>query len=187
MILPNVEPYRVVDPIYEGIRVIMSYRGETYSPAYVQGISGAAFHVGGICPCAPTCTEGIEPIELVRKFGYQAEAIPLFSGAVRVGQRAPDDLMDVLIDRIKAEINSNHPVLVWHAFSSCEWNVVTGYDDDASIDHRKLFFGCSPYPWLTEASQTRPCDAFEKCPALERSLSAKKQASSTPRSRRSPL
>ena len=71
MILPNVEPYRIVEPMYEGIRVILSYRGEGYSPAYVQGISGAAFHVGGICPCAPTCTPGIEPLELVRKFGLE--------------------------------------------------------------------------------------------------------------------
>jgi hypothetical protein len=62
MILPSVEPYRVVEPMYEGIRMILNYRGETYSPAYVQGISGAAFHIGGICPCAPTCMEGIEPL-----------------------------------------------------------------------------------------------------------------------------
>jgi hypothetical protein len=166
MILPNVEPYRVVEPMYEGIRVILNYHGEMYSPAYVQGISGAAFHVSGICPCAPTCTEGIAPFELVRKFGYQAEAMPLFNETVHVDQRAPDDLMNALIERIKAEINAKLPVLVWHAFSSCEWNVVAGYDADAGTDHRKLFFGCSPYPWLTEAPQTRPRDAFEKCPAF---------------------
>ena len=50
MILQCVDRYRVVEPLFEGIRVILSYRGENYSPAYVQGISGAAFRVAGICP-----------------------------------------------------------------------------------------------------------------------------------------
>ena len=43
-----------MDPLFEGIRVVLSYRGEAYSPAYLQGISGAAFRIAGICPCAPT-------------------------------------------------------------------------------------------------------------------------------------
>jgi hypothetical protein len=168
MILANIDPYRVVEPMYEGIRVILNYRGETYSPAYVQGISGAAFHVGGICPCAPTCTEGIAPFELVREFGYQAEAMPLFNETVRWDQRAPDDLMVSFIERIKAEIRANRPILVWHAFTSAEWDVVAGYDDDAGPDHLKLFFGRGSYAGLdgyAEASQTRPQDAIEICPA----------------------
>jgi hypothetical protein len=175
MILANVDQYHVVEPMYEGIRVILSYRGETYSPAYIQGISGAAFHIGGICPCAPTCTDGIEPIELVRKFGYQAEAMPLFNEIVPMDQRAPDDLMDTLIERIKAEIRANRPVLVWHAFTSAEWDVVAGYDDGDGVggqrppDHPKQFFGRGSYAGLdgyAEASQTRPRDAIEICPAF---------------------
>lgn len=164
MILPSVDRYRVVGPMYEGIRVILSYRGEANSPAYVQGISGAAFHVGGICPCAPTCTEGIEPIELVRKFGYHAEAMPLFNETMQRDQRAPDELMDALIERIQAEIRLNHPVLVWHAFTNAEWDVVAGYDD-----MRKLFYGRGSYAGLdgyAEAPQTRPRDAVDICPAF---------------------
>ena len=163
MIIPEVDTYQVVEPMYEGIRVILSYRGESYSPAYVQGISGAAFHIGGICPCAPTCTEGIDPIELVRKFGYRAEAMPLFNETVRWDQRAPADLMDALIGRIQAEIRLNHPVLVWHAFTNAEWDVVAGYDEA-----RKLFFGRGSYAGLdgyAEAPQTRPRDAIDICPA----------------------
>lgn len=53
MIIPNVDRYRVWDPLFEGLRVILSHHGESYSPAYVQGLSGAAFRIGGICPCAP--------------------------------------------------------------------------------------------------------------------------------------
>lgn len=163
MILSNVDRYRVVEPMYEGIRVVLSYRGESHSPAYVQGISGAAFHIAGICPCAPTCTEGIEPIDLVRKLGYLAEAMPLFNETVRYDQRAPDDMMDALVQRIRAELGRNRPVLVWHAFTNAEWDVVAGYDEA-----RRLFLGRGSYVGLdgyAEAPQTRPRDAIEICPA----------------------
>lgn len=163
MLLPTVEPYCVVEPMYEGIRVILNYRGERYSPAYVQGISGAAFHIGGICPCAPTCTEGIDPLELVRKFGYQAESMPLYNNVVRWNQTAPDEMMHALIERVKAELRANRPVLVWHAFTTAEWDVVAGYDDE-----RKLFFGRGSYAGLggyAEASQMRPRECLDICPA----------------------
>jgi hypothetical protein len=35
MVLENVDRYRVVEPLFEGVRVVMSYLGEPYSPAYV--------------------------------------------------------------------------------------------------------------------------------------------------------
>ncbi|NLG28498.1 MAG: hypothetical protein GX557_11350 [Chloroflexi bacterium] len=50
MILQSVDRYRVMEPMFEGIRVILNYRGEPYTAAYIQGISGAAFRVAGICP-----------------------------------------------------------------------------------------------------------------------------------------
>jgi hypothetical protein len=158
MIIPNVEPYQVVEPMYEGIRVILSYRGELYSPAYVQGISGAAFHVGGICPCAPTCTSGITPLELVRKLGYDAEHMTLFWDAP-----APDSLVTTLINRVKADIRDTRPVLAWHAFTNCEWDVVAGYDDE-----RNLFLGRGSdvgFGSYAEASQTRSAECLDICPA----------------------
>jgi S-adenosylhomocysteine hydrolase len=54
VVIEGVDRYRVVEPVFEGVRVIVTKRGERYSPAYVQGISGAAFRVAGPCPCAPT-------------------------------------------------------------------------------------------------------------------------------------
>ena len=39
---------------YTALLLVLAQRGETYSPAYVQGIAGAAFRVAGPCPCAPT-------------------------------------------------------------------------------------------------------------------------------------
>jgi len=50
IILPGVDRYQVREAMFEGVRVILSYRGEPYTPAYFQGISGAAFRIVGICP-----------------------------------------------------------------------------------------------------------------------------------------
>ena len=163
MILDNVDRYRVVEPMFEGIRVILDYRGEPYSAAYIQGISGAAFHVGGICPCAPTCTPGIDPLELVCLFGYQAEQLPLFNEVVKWDQPAPDELLNTLIDRVKGDIRNRKPVLVWHAFTNAEWDVVAGFDDE-----RRLFFGRGSYQGMdgyAEASWTRPRECLDICPA----------------------
>ena len=154
MILKNVDRYRIIEAMNEGVRVILNYRGEPYSPAYVQGISGAAFHIAGICPCAPTCTPGIEPIELTRLFGYQAEQLPLFNDTVKWDQPAPDELLYAMIERVKDDIRHNKPVLVWHAFTFAEWDVVAGFDDE-----RKIFYGRGSYQGLdgyAEASWTRP-------------------------------
>ena len=164
MILNNVDRYRVVEAIVEGVRVILNYRGEPYSPAYVQGISGAAFHIAGICPCAPTCTPGIEPLELARLFGYQVEQLPLFNEVVKWDQPAPDELLYLMIDRIKTDICSGKPVLVWHAFTNAEWDVVAGFDDE-----QKVFLGRGSYLGLdgyAEASWTRPRECLDICPAF---------------------
>lgn len=48
--LPGADRYQVREAMFEGVRVILSYRGEPYTPAYIQGISGAAFRIAGICP-----------------------------------------------------------------------------------------------------------------------------------------
>lgn len=123
-VLELVENYKVREPLFEGIRVILSYLGEEYSAAYIQGISGAAFRIGGICPCAPTCSYSMEPIELIRKLGYDAEHISLYDK-----EKSNKVLLDDLIYKIKREISNNKPVLVWNAFSIKEWDVVCGFDD----------------------------------------------------------
>ena len=113
VLLEGVGPYEVMDALFEGVRVILSYRGEPYSPAYVQGISGAAFRIGGICPCAPTCAAAMEPQDLVTLFGYEIDYIPLHSVAdadlpVEAGKAA---------SRVKDEIRAGRPALLWHAFT----------------------------------------------------------------------
>ena len=75
VILENVDRYRVQEPLFEGVRAILSYRGEEHSPAYVQGISGAAFRIGGPCPCAPTCEWAMSTDALIHLLGYEYERL----------------------------------------------------------------------------------------------------------------
>ena len=49
-LLKNMERFKLTEPLFEAVRVVLSYRGEEYSPAYIQGISGRAFRVGVSVP-----------------------------------------------------------------------------------------------------------------------------------------
>lgn len=128
MVIPDVDRYRVIEPLFEGVRVIFSHRGEQYSPAYLQGISGAAFRIAGICPCAPTCSHAMHPHDLIALFGYEYEDYPLshswLGGEFEMSSRVP-----VFIQKVQKSIERNRPVLVWHAFTNAEWDVVCGYDE----------------------------------------------------------
>lgn len=126
VVLPGVDRYRVKEPLFEGVRVLLSHRGKPYSPAYVQGIAGAAFRVSGPCPCAPTVGRAMEPPALIRLLGYEPEVL-LISGD---GLDPARDIVAV-IDRVKEEIRRGRPALVWNAFTLAEWDVVCGYDDSA--------------------------------------------------------
>jgi hypothetical protein len=164
IVLDGVDRYRVVDPMFEGVRIVLSCRGETYSPAYIQGISGAAFRIGGICPCAPTCDRAMEPAELVSLLGYQATHIPLHQLSEDGSQAVDPERADQVIAQVKEEIRAGRAALVWHAFSFCEWNVVAGFDDE-----KHLFLGRSPRPTgggYAEADQRRTITCQEVCPAL---------------------
>lgn len=159
MILGGVGPYKICEPLFEGIRVIMSYRGERYSPEYIQGISGAAFRIGGICPCAPTCGNPMTPQELIGLLGYEYEEYSLSGEGID-----PNKKIAGMVERVKAEIRNNRPVLVWHAFTNAEWDVVCGYDDAG-----RAFLGRGSYAGLGDlarADETRAKDAVEICPAF---------------------
>jgi hypothetical protein len=71
---------------------------------------------------------------------------------------------DAAIARVKDEIRAGRPALVWHAFTTAEWDVVTGLDDE-----RHLFFGRGSYAGIdgyAEADQKRTTTCLEICPAL---------------------
>lgn len=144
-LLEKMEKFKLAEPLFEAVRVVLSYRGEKYSPAYIQGISGGAFRVGGICPCAPTCTFAMRPPDLPKALGYDVEQIE-FPDNPEVDM----DRWNEMVEKIKSEIDNNRPVLMWSQFGYAEWNVVNGYDDKA-----KVFIGCN-----TEFEN----DAFVKAP-----------------------
>jgi hypothetical protein len=136
VVLEGVDQYRVVEPVAEGVRVVLNYRGETYSPAYVAGISGAAFRVAGPCPCAPTCWGTMDPVQLARLFGYQAEQIDIGApydvnaDPAEASDRARKGRMQAALVRIKDEIRAKRPAILVQAFTAWEWDVVCGFDEE---------------------------------------------------------
>jgi len=181
----DVDRYRVREPLFECVRVVLAKRGETYTPEYLQGISGAAFRIAGICPCAPTCSAAMPTEKLVETLGYQvrrvglddsgedarkqiqrlAEACKANGGALPTEDRLDTPQLKVLqrqtaalTEAVKAEIRAGRPAIVWHAFTAAEYDVVAGFDDD-----RGIFLGRGSYAGggadLASASQARTLEA----------------------------
>ena len=161
----GVDRYRVVDPMYECVRVALDYRGEAHSPAYVQGLSGAAFRIGGICPCAPTVDCAMGTQDLVELLGYQVTYLPLYQDGEGENQGFDlDKESDQVIARVKDEIRAGRPAIVWHAFTTAEWDVVAGFNDE-----KHLFFGHGSYAGddeYAQADQKRLITCLDICPAL---------------------
>ena len=132
-ILENLNKYDVSEAIFEGFRLTIDYIGDSYDAAYFHGIVGTAFRVGGICPCAPTCTFAMDLGKCIELFGYEREEIP-FSDVTA------DADVEKMIESVRNSINAGVPALVWNAFVPCEWNVVVGYDEV-----EKVFFGRAPW------------------------------------------
>ncbi len=158
VVLDGVDQYRVVDPLFECVRVVLSYRGEGYSPAYVQGISGAAFRIAGPCPCAPTCSAAMETQDLARLFGYEAVHLPLYGEGMDVEKETL-----AVVARVKDEIRAGRPAIVWHAFTTAEWDVVCGFDDE-----KHQFLGRGSYAGIEEYARAdeKRAGTCDVCPAL---------------------
>ena len=159
VVLAGVDRYQVMDALFEGVRVILSYRGEPCSPAYVQGISGAAFRIGGICPCAPTCTAAMEVQDLPALFGYEVTYIPLYEEGIDLDVEAGK-----AVERVKDEIRAGRPALLWHAFTYAEWDVVAGFDDaTGQLLGRGSYAGLDEY---ATADQMRTTTCLDICPCI---------------------
>jgi len=159
VIIDGVHEYRVSDPLFECVRVVLSHRGEPHSPAYIQGISGAAFRIAGPCPCAPTCSAAMDTHELVELLGYEAERMPLNEEGMD-----PEKEVHTLVERVKDEIHAGRPAIVWHAFTNAEWDVVCGFDEDEG-----RFIGVGTYrghDGYAREDQTRTAKCLGICPAL---------------------
>ena len=174
ILIEGVDRFRAMEPMFECVRVILSYRGENYSPAYIQGISGAAFRIGGICPCASTCACAMETQDLIQLLGYDMEYLPLCGEGV-------DAEVEVhhVVARVKDEIRQGRPAIVWHAFTFAEWDVVCGFDDA-----KHQFLGRGSYAGLdgyATADQARTITCTEICPALGAILIGGKRGEFSPR------
>jgi hypothetical protein len=122
--IDGVDKYQVMCPLYESVRIVLAARGEKHTPAYLQGISGSAFRIGGICPCAPTCANWKRTEDVIKLLGYELEYLKL-------GGKKGDDLAAAtkqIVQRVRQEIDAGRAVLLWEAFTTAEWDVVFGYD-----------------------------------------------------------
>lgn len=136
VVLEGVDRYRAMEAMVESVRVVLAYRGETWSPAWLHGVAGSAFRIGGICPCAPTCTAGIGPAMLAELLGYEVTAVPVAEGGPR---------FDETVHRIKEEVRRGRPVVVWHAFTMLEYDVVAGFDEE-----KAAFLGRGSYQGMDD-------------------------------------
>ena len=151
-VIEQVDGYRVCEPLYEAVRIVLTSRGETCSPQYVQGISGAAFRVAGICPCAPTCGGTMAATDLLKILGYDVQVMTTEGSGVsyqemeQLGQamgngqpptagpateiyRKARPALEGMLEKIHGELRAGRAVVVWHAFTNAENDVVVGYDD----------------------------------------------------------
>ena len=162
MVIDDVDRFRVCEPLFEGVRIVLNHRGEEYSPAYIQGISGAAFRIAGICPCAADCSSQMSTTDLIKLCGYECtESILGWTGDV---EDAKENMIP-LIPKVKDSIRAGRPVLLWYAFADTAYEVVTGFDDnDGVLLGRHMWQGPDDGP--ASAKQTRAEEAAQKCPAL---------------------
>lgn len=160
VIIDDVDCYRVLEPMHEAVRVVLAQRGEKYTPAYVQGISGAAFRIAGICPCAPTVSGAMGgPEALLKLLGYEFATFPLSTDGLDPAKRVVE-----MIPKVRDEIRAGRAVMVWHAFTNAEWDVVCGFDDE-----KKLFLGRGSYTrhdYYASAPEARAREAVNICPAF---------------------
>ncbi len=167
VVLEGVDQYRVISPTAEAVRVVLSYRGEKVSPAYVQGVSGEAFRIAGPCPCGPTSWGTMEPAKLAQLFGYQAEQIDI--GApydakaepVKASADARKARMQAALVRIKDELRAKRPAVLVQAFTAWEWDAVCGFDEATHELYGRGSYGGMRVPEYTHADELHALGATD--------------------------
>jgi hypothetical protein len=162
VVLDGVDRFRVCEPNFEGVRIVLDFLGDKYPPAYVQGISGGAFRIAGICPCAPNLSTQMSTSDLLKLLGY--ESTPALLGWVDDVEDAKRN-MAALIPKIKDSLRARRPVLLWYAFADSAYEVVTGFDDTEGV-----FLGWhmhqGPHDGLAKAKQTHAAECVTRFPAV---------------------
>jgi hypothetical protein len=158
--IDGVKKYEYIDPMFEAVRMALALRGDEYSAAYMQGISGSAFRIGGICVCAPTCDNAMWPQQLVRLLGYKAQPAKVDGEGEQLQTTTRE-----AVRLVRAEIDAGRAVLVWHAFTTAEWDVVYGYDAE-----KGTFLGRGSYKGndaeFAEAKESRMATCGDMCPTF---------------------
>lgn len=148
--IEGVDRYRVVEPMFEAMRVVLAHRGADHSPAYIQGLGGTAFTIAGICPCGPTCAKvPRSPEDLLKYLGYEVTPVKFIANAPDA-----DAQYAAFLKSVKDELRAGRPVLVWNAMTNYEWDVVCGFDDAAGTFAGRGSYG-SEETYAT-APQARP-------------------------------
>jgi hypothetical protein len=162
VVIDGVDRFRVREPNFEGVRIVVDFLGEKYTPAYIQGISGGAFRIAGPCPCAPNCSTQMGTSDLVKLLGYDhTESILGWVDDVEDARKN----MAALVPKIRDSIRARRPVLLWYAFADSSYEVVTGFDDGEGV-----FLGWhmhqGPNEGLAKAKQTHAQECVTQFPAL---------------------
>ena len=164
MVIESVDRFRVREPNFEGVRIVLDALGDRYSPAYIQGISGAAFRFGGPCPCAPNCSTQMDTTDLIKLLGYEyTQEILGWTGDV---QDAKENIVP-LIPKIKDSIRAGRPVLLWYGFADSAYEVVTGFDDAEGV-----FLGYHMHQGADEGLAKAKQDRAQECAAMFPALGA---------------
>ena len=98
MLLLNIDKYRYCEPLFEGVRIILNFLGESYTPEYIQGISGAAFKIAGGCPSRPTGVADMFTPDFIRYLGYEIKEYPCFD-------ENGNDIFHETIEAVKKQSN----------------------------------------------------------------------------------
>ena len=159
--MENVDCFRIGDPFYEAVRVVLAHRGEQFYPDYVQGIAGASFLMSEPPPSAPVYRGGRSTADLLRLFGYEVEELGFEGMPLDQIRRA----VPGFVARIREELSQGRPVIVWHAFSDGGFDVVCGYEE-ASAEFLGYGSTCGDESGPARAPEDRFAACFGRSPVF---------------------
>ena len=110
----NVDRFRACEPNLEGVRIILSFVGEQYSPAHIQGSLRVALRFAGPRPYAPNGSTQMSTTDVIRRLGCEyTECLLGRSGDVEDAK----ENMVALIPQIEDSVRAGWPVLLWPALA----------------------------------------------------------------------
>lgn len=137
-VIHDLDRYRHHEPVFEGMRVILLHRREPVSAPSISVVSGAAFRVHTRDRLDVLHNQAMRPDQLARLFGYEAELITFHTSPADARPelgRTPAERLPQMLEVAKGELLSGRPLLLWHAVSDREYDVVAGFDEPRALLH----------------------------------------------------